>query len=896
MKIASYNIGRGLVRKLEALEAFVHEERIDIVGVSETDLTNDDFIPQVEGFTAFPDRSLDLIRLIVYVRTGLPAEQKIKRTKMPAVFLQVGQISVSFVYNDFTSVGHRLSEPERRVRLQEVLVEHAGHAGSQSLLIGDMNIDWSKSGAERDILDGWAVEEGYDQLVNFVTRPSGGSTIDLAFGRGDKMKKCEGSDPGVSDHLAVICTIAKTVIKPKWRKITRVKLTPEVLFWARQNMPIFDNNTSLQELYTKLCEYLDTVRNLSTTVKTIRVDSGPSWFTEQLRALRSRVALSSGEGRKRVRNAYVSALRRAKREHERQRINRPSGSVWRILQGNQSSEPIEIQSDRGVQTGVGAAENLREYFQGKIEKLKRDPTPTRIKELFRQHLQDITGWKFSTIEPEDLHKLIDDLKPKKSSGPDGISYYTLKQLKFEVAPVLLRIVNKSIQESQFLSAWKVGKVIPLYKGKGSRSDPSSFRPVTLTSVVGRVVEMVARRQLVRAMEDRKAFTESQYGFRVGGGTAKCLTACLDEVRNQLGEGNYVALVNCDGSSAFDLIPRGLVRDLVAMSGANDGVVKWIESYFEDRKHYVVVDGHRSSEWTVDVGSVQGGPASPNFYNILSVTQTLWNSFARSFQLADDDSECVSGSSKEECNELIARAASGMTEWFSSAGLTVNPKKSEVIGFNFCPDPVIIAGETVTPIESVRFLGVIIRSDLKWTDQVAALCSSIRRSAARIRVEGRHLSVNERRILYQAWIGGKLHSNAGVYLGLMSGMERKKVQTAINAGVRSILGAPRRGRVGGLDNARRKLGLMGIDQLIERYELLLAWELRDTMRSMASGGLNTRRKDAGDVVVPDQRGRKAQITLTRAAKAWNRVPEEVRNTENKKKALGLIKRHVFNNCS
>ena len=136
----------------------------------------------------------------------------------------------------------------------------------------------------------------------------------------------------------------------------------------------------------------------------------------------------------------------------------------------------------------------------------------------------------------------------------------------------------------------------------------------------------------------------------------------------------------------------------------------------------------------------------------------------------------------------------MCEWFESAGLTVNPSKSEIMGFGFTPAPVVIAGKIVEPKSKIKFLGLTIRSDLRWSDHVDGICAAVRKAAGRIRFEGRHLGRDERRTLYHAWVGGRIHYNAGVYLPLLNGNEIGRIQTACNSAVRAVLGLPKKGKV------------------------------------------------------------------------------------------------------
>lgn len=186
----------------------------------------------------------------------------------------------------------------------------------------------------------------------------------------------------------------------------------------------------------------------------------------------------------------MSELRKAKRKYEHSRIEQSSKGVWSVLRRRDREGPLAIKSGGHLLGGEAAAERLRDCFKEKIDRLKREPKPEKIQELFREHLRSNDPWKLETVTLYDLSRIIDGLKPKRSCGKDGISYLLVKQYKQEIMQILLTIVNRSLQEKTFFTAWKLGRVVPIYKQKGDRTDPSSYRPVTLTSVVGRIVEMV----------------------------------------------------------------------------------------------------------------------------------------------------------------------------------------------------------------------------------------------------------------------------------------------------------------------------------------------------------------------------------------------------------------------
>ena len=73
------------------------------------------------------------------------------------------------------------------------------------------------------------------------------------------------------------------------------------------------------------------------------------------------------------------------------------------------------------------------------------------------------NFHFQKVPPDIISKIIDNLKPKSSSGVDGISNKLLKVIKNEILDILTLIVNQSLQNGIFPDKLKIAKVCPLYK-------------------------------------------------------------------------------------------------------------------------------------------------------------------------------------------------------------------------------------------------------------------------------------------------------------------------------------------------------------------------------------------------------------------------------------------------
>ena len=104
------------------------------------------------------------------------------------------------------------------------------------------------------------------------------------------------------------------------------------------------------------------------------------------------------------------------------------------------------------------------------------------------------------ITKEAVRDKLNNLNTNKSMGPDGIPGLILKTLSDELCQPLCNIFNKSLSEGIVPKEWKCAEVTSIFK-KGNRSDPGNYRPVSLTSIICKVLESFVRDQVMKYMED-----------------------------------------------------------------------------------------------------------------------------------------------------------------------------------------------------------------------------------------------------------------------------------------------------------------------------------------------------------------------------------------------------------
>ena len=127
----------------------------------------------------------------------------------------------------------------------------------------------------------------------------------------------------------------------------------------------------------------------------------------------------------------------------------------------------------------------------------------------------------------EVRSLINQLKPKKSSGYDHISNHLIKELRDQLIVPLSIIINKSLQEGAFQQMMKTANVIPLFKSKDKLSK-ENYRPVLFLLTLLKLLEKVVYKHTYEFMEKTKQIYDGQFGFR-------SKHSCENAIQNLLGD-------------------------------------------------------------------------------------------------------------------------------------------------------------------------------------------------------------------------------------------------------------------------------------------------------------------------------------------------------------------------
>ena len=252
----------------------------------------------------------------------------------------------------------------------------------------------------------------------------------------------------------------------------------------------------------------------------------------------------------------------------------------------------------------------------------------------------------------------------------------------------------------------MGHVTPIFK-KGHRKHPNNYRPISLTSVVGKLLESLIRDEIVDHMLSNNLFTDHQFGFVPGRACITQLLVVMEEWIQILQNGHPVDAVYLDFKKAFDSVPHMRLLNKLKAYGISDKLLDWISNFLTDRKQKVVLNGESSSWAKVISGIPQGSVLGPTLFVIfINDLPTVIESVAKIFA---DDTKVYGRVNNESDMKLLQDDIDKIWDWSFKWQLPFNADKCKSMHFGSSNKrhQYTINGNNLAQVKEENDLGIIV---------------------------------------------------------------------------------------------------------------------------------------------------------------------------------------------
>jgi hypothetical protein len=379
------------------------------------------------------------------------------------------------------------------------------------------------------------------------------------------------------------------------------------------------------------------------------------------------------------------------------------------------------------------------------------------------------------FSPENIQKYLDKLNKSKTPGNDNIHPHVLREASSDFATILSKLFIRSYESGELPMEWKEANVTPIYK-KGPRSDPGNYRPVSLTSIVCKIMERMIRDVMMAHLIENNLIYKGQHGFVPGKACTTNLLETLDTITDAMSKGYLVILILLDFAKAFDTVPHDELVGKARAYGFGEDLLRWLSNFLKNRRQRVVM-GETITEWLeVFSGVPQGSVLGPLLFIIY--INDMPDGVINHLKLFADDSKLISVIKNEDDWVQLQQDLDRISEWSIDWKMSFNYNKCKFMRFGNLmlnrPDLSLTmkASDGIRHVleesNGERDLGVCLQNNLKWSDNVNKACSSAYNSLGLLRKTFRTwTNIRTFKTLYTAFVRPHLEYAPQVWNSLTS---------------------------------------------------------------------------------------------------------------------------------
>ena len=256
--------------------------------------------------------------------------------------------------------------------------------------------------------------------------------------------------------------------------------------------------------------------------------------------------------------------RTSKREHWRKTcqnldLNKDGRKAWKLLknlEGSKSKENPKPINDNGkkISDGKKKANIFNNYMHSVSKSSRRKNLDKFLWKQFKatKNSPSCNNLPFEQdFSSQELETALKRAQKGKAPGLDQITNEMICNLGPKAKSQLLALINKTWQDGHIPSQWRTAKITPILKSGKPAGQPSSYRPISLTSCLGKIAERMVNNRLYHWLEQNRVLRYMQAGFRKGSRTEDQLFRFVQNVMDGFQNKKNTTAVFIDLQQAYD---------------------------------------------------------------------------------------------------------------------------------------------------------------------------------------------------------------------------------------------------------------------------------------------------------------------------------------------------------
>ena len=211
--------------------------------------------------------------------------------------------------------------------------------------------------------------------------------------------------------------------------------------------------------------------------------------------------------------------------------------------------------------------------------------------------------------PDGAAKQLTQLSYYKACGPDNLPARVLKEISQIASMWCAFIFQQSFDLNVVSLDWSKSLITAVFK-KENTSDPSNYRPISLTSICCKVMEHIVFSHMAKHLSKNNILINEQHGFRQRFSCETQLISAIHDWAKSINTCSQTDVILLDFSKAFDSVPHQRLLMKLDYYGIRGNMLMWIKAFLSNHSQSVSVNGIQSSSKPVLSGVLQGSVLGP----------------------------------------------------------------------------------------------------------------------------------------------------------------------------------------------------------------------------------------------------------------------------------------------